>query len=365
MSLIMQQQYRTFLTEDFIQDDYFIQWVNNPDIDSSLFWKAFLANYPEQREAVFRARVIVINLGKVSKGNIPPQDKDEIWDNLLKQIGTDARTTVFWSQPWLKVAAAACLLLLAGGLLWQLRAPSADAVSSSSPEAVATTLFETIRHEGNAPRHYQLPDQSKVTLQPGSSIRFVRNFDGPVRELSLSGEAFFEVTRNVDKPFIVIASQLVTKVLGTSFSVKAWEDSQDITVEVKTGKVNVFAAGDKDTPDPETKGMILRPNQKVNYSKQDEKMTRSLVRDPKPQLIPAEMEAFVFQEAPVPTILEAMKEVYQIEIVYDKETFEGCLLNTSLTNETLFQKLDVICEAINATYKVVDGEIIINGKKCS
>src|SRR5690606_18114328 len=139
----------------------------------------------------------------------------------------------------------------------------------------------------------------------------------------------------------------------------------NITVEVKTGKVTVFTANKDNAQDPETKGMILRPNQKVEYIKSEEKMTRSLVRDPEPQIIPETLEVFEFHEAPVPTILEAMKKIYQIEILYDKEVLAGCLLNTSLTNETLFQKLDVICEAINATYKVVDGEIIINGKKCS
>ncbi len=360
----MQKKYATFLTDDFILDDYFVQWVNTPDLHSNLFWKDFLERYPEQQDNVLQARTIVQNLAVASKNGVPSQDKTEIWEGIVSQLTPAPRR--IRHNAWFRLAAAASIVLISALVYQVFMSPHTLPDSSEIQKTSATNLtFETLANYDNTPKEYQLPDLSKVILQPGGIIRFVRNFDGPVRELTLSGEAFFDVTKNPEKPFIVKANQLVTKVLGTSFSVKAREESLNITVEVKTGKVTVFTANKDNAQDPETKGMILRPNQKVEYIKSEEKMTRSLVRDPEPQIIPETLEVFEFHEAPVPTILEAMKKIYQIEILYDKEVLAGCLLNTSLTNETLFQKLDVICEAINATYKVVDGEIIINGKKCS
>lgn len=362
----MQTKYTTFLADDFILDDYFVQWVNRPDLHSNLFWKEFLEHYPEQQDNVLQARAVVLHLAKASKNSVPSQDKTEIWEDIVGRLERAPTPVRKWHKPWFKIAAAASIVLISALAYQVLMSPHAlPALPEMSETSMATPIFETLANYDSQPKQYQLPDLSKVTLQPGSIIRFVRNFDGPVRELTLSGEAFFDVTKNPEKPFIVTANRLVTKVLGTSFSIKAREESLNIIVEVKTGKVTVFTANKDHVQDPETQGMILRPNQKVEYVKSEEKMTRSLVRDPEPQMPPEMLKVFKFDEAPVPTILEAMKKIYQIEILYDKDMLAECLLNTSLTNETLFQKLDVICAAINATYKVVDGEIIIDGKKCN
>jgi len=363
----MHKKYATYLTEDFIQDDYFVQWVNTPDLQSNHFWKEFLDKYPEQQDQLIHARSLIHNLSKASKTEVPGTDKSEIWEDIIQKIALTESPPKLSKNSWFRWAAAACFTVMATALIYQIAATRSSipgfTLGLGEKTAVATNI-ETIRNNEQHPKEYQLPDQSKIILEPGSQIQFIGNFEGPARQLTLSGEAFFEVTKNPEKPFIVIANQLVTKVLGTSFSVKAREESHNITVEVKTGKVTVFTANKDQTKDPETQGMILRPNQKVEYNKSEEKMTRSLVRDPAPQVTTTSNEIFEFHDAPIPTILESMKQIYQIEILYDKDMLGGCLLNTSLTDETLFQKLDVICEAINATYKVVDGEIIISGKKC-
>ena len=74
---------------------------------------------------------------------------------------------------------------------------------------------------------------------------------------------------------------------------------------------------------------------------------------------------FSFSNAPVSDIFEALKKAYGVNIVYDKDMLAACRLTTSLSNETLFERLDVICEAIEAEYKVVDAEVIISGTKCN
>ncbi len=85
-----------------------------------------------------------------------------------------------------------------------------------------------------------LPDGSSVELAAGSRISYPNDFgSGNSRDIYLSGEAFFKIARNSGQPFRVFANEIVTKVLGTSFSVRSYEKDTTISVTVRTGKVSV------------------------------------------------------------------------------------------------------------------------------
>lgn len=88
------------------------------------------------------------------------------------------------------------------------------------------------------PLRYVLPDSSEVFLGAASSLRYPENFKGDTREIELQGEAFFQVNRNPEKPFIIHTGNVQTKVLGTSFKVEAFGQNP-IVVSVATGKVGV------------------------------------------------------------------------------------------------------------------------------
>ena len=84
-----------------------------------------------------------------------------------------------------------------------------------------------------------LSDGSSVILQPNSKLSYPKIFTGNERKVYLSGEGFFEISKNRKKPFFVYANEIVTKVVGTSFRVKAYPDQPDVEVIVRTGKVKV------------------------------------------------------------------------------------------------------------------------------
>ncbi len=88
-------------------------------------------------------------------------------------------------------------------------------------------------------RIIRLEDGTEITLNGGSKISYPEPFEKDKREVSLEGEAFFEVARDVDRPFTVSSGELNTKVLGTSFNVKAYRGEQRIKVAVASGKVKV------------------------------------------------------------------------------------------------------------------------------
>ena len=83
------------------------------------------------------------------------------------------------------------------------------------------------------------PDGTSVTLNAGSYLRYPREFITDVRRIEMNGEAFFEVTRDEEKPFLIHTKDADVKVLGTSFNVKAFDMDEQLTVSVQTGKVQV------------------------------------------------------------------------------------------------------------------------------
>ena len=104
-----------------------------------------------------------------------------------------------------------------------------------------------------------LPDGSKVLLNSGSRIEFPAYFKGEKREVSLVGEAFFDVHRDTLHPFIISTEGVKTQVLGTSFNVNAFPENDSISVSVATGKVRVS--------DQKGVNEILLPDQQLHYHK--------------------------------------------------------------------------------------------------
>jgi transmembrane sensor len=211
----------------------------------------------------------------------------------------------------------------------------------------------------------KLEDGTIILLKRNSSIRYDKDFNKTKRVVYLKGEAFFHVARNTQKPFFVYANNLVTKVLGTSFRVKAYDSDKNVTVIVKTGKVTVYSNKAEKNLDPETQGMVLTPNQQIVFEKQDDKMLRSLIEKPVILLSETQLKEFSFRSTQVSKIFEAIEKAYGVDIMYDEEILKNCKITTSLTNETLFDKLEVLCAAIEANYKVVDAQIIIESNGCN
>lgn len=133
--------------------------------------------------------------------------------------------------PYLKVAASVALLLAVGLAVYF------NINSSYHEMQVATLSGET--------KTVNLPDGSSVVLNSGSSISYPENFSGNIRPVTLSGEAFFQVAKNAEQPFVITTKNTRTKVLGTSFNVRAYENEETATISVKTGKVSFSSANEE------------------------------------------------------------------------------------------------------------------------
>ncbi|OSZ78678.1 hypothetical protein CAP35_10635 [Chitinophagaceae bacterium IBVUCB1] len=164
-------------------------------------------------------------------------DTGAAWQKIAPQITAKVPKGRTIAMPqWTKYASGIAAILLIGFVLMK---PGADS-------GMVTLLADA----GNS--EVILPDQSKVTLRKGSKLTYPKTFDGAQRNVSLEGEAFFEVQRNEAKPFVIDAQSVSVTVLGTSFDVKS--GTTGATVTVASGKVRMAAKQANTTPLILTKG---------------------------------------------------------------------------------------------------------------
>ncbi len=167
-----------------------------------------------------------------------------------------------------------------------------------------------------------LEDGTVIMLKPNSSIEYPEKFSKSDRKVQLTGEAFFNVTKDKSRPFIIGTADVTIKVLGTSFNVMAYEGAKEISVAVKTGKVSVYAkAKDLAANQPEINHeVILTPNQEVIYNTTQEYFAKKLVAEPQIILEKPTLFETQYDDAPVVRILNVLEENYGIDIQYDEET---------------------------------------------
>jgi len=209
----------------------------------------------------------------------------------------------------------------------------------------------------NENRYFILPDSSKVLLHAGSKINYSAK-NKETREVNLSGEAYFEVKPDRDKPFIIHTGKLKkTTVLGTAFNIRAYSHQDRITVTVTHGKVQV---------ENESKVLgILTKDQEIVYNSKQQKTEEKAIRtESGTGWISAGME---FESVSLKKIAEQLSRRYGIKIRFDNPSLEGCPITASFRGtETFSQILDIITITRGATYRTENNgkDVVIEGEGC-
>ena len=284
---------------------------------------------------------------------------DEPFDVFEEKTTTILRGVTYWRK-W--AVAASILIVSVIGIRFYLNkhANNEFVIENTNP---------------NKSTIYQLPDGTTVTLKGKSHIEVATDFNQTTRTVTLQGEAFFEVAHNANKPFLVLTGTVVTKVLGTSFSVKSpflyenTEGGKTVEVEVVTGKVSVFKK-EKDAKkgEPLENGVVLTPNQKVTYLTENEHFVVGIVAKP---IIIKEIEkqpnlmVFRFDETPLSEVISKLEKAYGIQIVLSNDEMNDCPMTADLTKQPLFGKLDLVCAILKASYEIQGTRILITGHGCN
>jgi transmembrane sensor len=157
---------------------------------------------------------------------------------------------------WGYAAAVAAFFCLSWGIYHLIAGPGPySPIGGSVPN-------EEVLAKAGARTSLLLPDGTHVWLNSNSKLRYNKEFNSRNREVGLEGEAYFEVTKNAELPFIVHAATLDIEVLGTSFTVKSYPQDATVEATLLKGAIEVRRKGN-----PNTAQVILKPNEKLVFSK--------------------------------------------------------------------------------------------------
>jgi ferric-dicitrate binding protein FerR (iron transport regulator) len=253
------------------------------------------------------------------------------------------RTRVWWLA-----AAAVIMLAIVAGVM--LLTPAGE---PTAPAQLAEVMPQPVVLSGK--QYVRLPDGSAVLLNDESELRYEPGFATATRDVFLTGEAYFDIKHNPEKPFRVHTGKVITTVLGTAFNVRAWPQAGEVKVTVDRGKVQV---GDSSR----TYGTITRDQQiavnTATYDFRQSDVKATLATEWKSTYLILEDISLVDAAA----LIEAR---YHIRIQFENEGLKACRVSaTFLNDEDIAQVMTVLTTVTGSTYAQQNNSIVLHGPGC-
>ena len=353
--------------EDFIKDESFKKWVLHKE--DNQYWEVWSLDNPERGKIVDEARLWVLAM-KIEETPISDNDIQiallKTWDR-INDLKETNQTITIWRNKWFASAAAIIVISSFLFFIYSNYHTSSDITYNELIEQRNDRLIEQINNS-DKPQLITLSDASSVLLQPKSRLSYPKNFDDSSRKVYLSGEGFFEIAKDAKKPFYVYANEVVTKVYGTSFRVKAYSNQPNVEILVRTGKVKV--SSNREIQNVSQEELILLPNQAARFVRNSltfEKILDITKDEPLNSTENAiELLSFEFNDTPVSQIFRTLEQGYLVKINFPTDNLKDCFLTTSLSDEPLPEKLKIICESLgnNTMYEMNGNQITIFSKGC-
>lgn len=356
--------YSHYKFEDFLLDDSFFKWVSAGASNDS-HWATWTKDFPESKDEFLQAVEVIKN---IRVNHVRTLTNEEIDEMTKKNIDRNRQTLVMRTS-WLSIAASLLVVLSLGwvGYTFLLKRTVTSTAEHRTAVVDGKSAFINVTNGKKVPILIRLDDGTSVILNPASQLRYPRVFKNDKREVFLDGVAFFEVTKNAKLPFYVYSDEMVTRVLGTSFLIRASHLDRQFKVIVNTGKVAVSSKYSTSSSKSisSQKQVLITPNQEVTLYRDSKELVKNKLKKPQPLSLEVANLSFNFHETPISKVVDVFREAYGVNIRYNEKNLANCPLTASLSGMPLYEKLDLICKAIEANYRVIDGEIIIDGNGCS
>ncbi|WP_200978055.1 FecR family protein [Echinicola sp. 20G] len=243
-------KYDQFEVEDFLNDEFFIQWVKHPGDETDHFWLKWIGEHPEKLHLIQKAREIILFIDYKDKSVLSDKYYMDLYENIVEKSNItipDHEVKFPWKN-WHKVAA---ILIVVVSSVYCLRhfLSNDKMISSSDVPEMITKCNPSGQKTG-----FRLPDGTVVYLNASSKLTYPSVFKEDERRVSMKGEAYFDVAEDKERPFIIETGDDIIKVLGTSFNLVhsnnelkvalvkgsvAYEDAEGNTVRIKPNQMLV------------------------------------------------------------------------------------------------------------------------------
>lgn len=208
----------------------------------------------------------------------------------------------------------------------------------------------TLRSNENS-RTVVLPDSSKVVLYRHSSISYTENFGLLNREINFSGEGFFRVESNVEKPFVIHTSLADVKVIGTVFNISL--ASEQLEVSVEEGKVMVLSKTDSALLQPGTAATVRGSVKSIDVQSKIDINNWAYAT-----------HKFSFLDTPLEQVFQQIEKAYPNVIVVKNQDIKNCKLTATFDQVSAAEILNLIAETLDLTVHENDNTFQIEGKGC-
>lgn len=202
----------------------------------------------------------------------------------------------------------------------------------------------------------ELPEGSIVTVNSQTKLTYPKKFKKDKREVKLSGEAFFEVANDPERPFIINAGDIRVEVLGTSFNVKAYENQDNIEVTVSSGKVAVYR------PENPDKRVVLIKGQKAIFYKSTTKIEASI--NDNINFNSWKTKQIIFEDTPMPDVVRIINEIYKSDLKLVGGQLDECPVTTTFDNQSLESVLNVLESTLDLKIEQKGKSFEISGEGC-
>lgn len=198
-----------------------------------------------------------------------------------------------------------------------------------------------------------LPDGSKVWINSDSELSYGTRFNEKERYIKLTGEAYFEVAKRPDCPFVVQTGELGIKALGTAFNVKGYADEEEITTVLLNGKVEVYSS---------YKQTQLLPGQCLTYNRRQGSMKKTDVPDTR-RFVLWKDDSFVFEDQSLFDITTVLSRQYNVVFKFTDESLKGYKYSGTIKNTSLQSMLQMFSLTSPLSYEMQDSVIVLKVNK--
>lgn len=262
-------------------------------------------------------------------GLVPEVDTDAAWRKVNARITGSSRGRVIPLRRWLAVAAVLTGLVFA--VRWFFTPPREVFASDRGYRSV------------------RLADSSAVVLSPGTRLAAVMRTE---RDVQLTGEAYFAVQRDVSHPFVIHTTDVDVTVLGTEFTVSAYDTARAVQVRVREGRVQVVAG-------PDT--LVLAAGEHARFDRQ----RHVLERAPAPPMEVWGERILQFENAPLGDVMRQLERLYTVHIALGREALGRCRLTATFEEEPVDRILQVIADTYGLRVsRSSDNSYTLDGEGC-
>ena len=233
------------------------------------------------------------------------------------------------------VAATLAAIAVGGSLGLGFWAGGGTAIPAVAVEELITKKGERVE--------IRLSDGTRVTLAPESRLRVSAQPDEPTREVALVGEAYFDVASDAERPFVIVAGNTLTRVLGTEFGIRAYPGDSTIQVAVADGRVAFRASGTS-----EADAVLLRPGELGRFEVGGDQITRQAVN--LDAYLGWEQGRLAFDDTPLSQVAAQLERWYGIPVRIGDASLRSRRVTASFRDQPVDEVIAVVAATLGLEY---------------